>query len=88
MNLAEADDLKLISLAILRGIVPTVSAEEINSIRLVHKNSLHNLAKPTFLSIIVKITSVARTRQIFANKKDRNYYSTKDIDRSVLHEDF
>ena len=41
-----------------------------------------------FPSIIATLTSVARTRQLFARKKELNYYSTKDIDKTILPDEF
>ena len=83
MHFNDDDDINLICLSILRGIVPSITANEISGTRLIHKRN-SNINYP---SIIVQLTSKDRTNDILTYKKDRNYYSTKDIDRSLLNQE-
>ena len=87
MNFNALDDINLLCLSILRGIIPSIAANEISSTRLVRKRDTANKCD-SFPSIIVQLTSITRTKQILISKKDLNYYSTRDIDRQLLNEEF
>ena len=82
MHLSEADNLHSLCFSILRGIVSTLNEQEISSIRMVSQPHTKK-----FPSIIVRLTTSARAQQILLTRKERNYYSTQDIDRSVLKDD-
>ena len=87
MNFSDTDDMNLICLSILRGIIPLLNAEEICSTRLVHARDPNNQTKSAYPSIIVRLSTTSRTKQILTEKKERNYYSTNDIVISILHEE-
>ena len=83
MHLSESDNVNLLCFSILCGIVPSIAKQEIISTRLITR-----LNSNKFPSIIVRLTSAARTKQLLLTLKERNYYSTQDIDKSILQEEF
>ena len=88
MILTDNDNITLLSLSILRGIVPTINADEISSVRVVRKRNLEN-SSPTsqYTSLIVRLTAIERAKYILRSRKERNYFSTTEIDKSILNEE-
>ena len=88
MKITDNDNVKSLSLSILRGIVPTINAEEISTTRLVHKRNTENSnSKLGYSSIITRLTTIERAKYILSSRKDRNYFSTNEIDKSILNEE-
>ena len=82
MDLSDSDDIYHLCISILHGIIPSFSNEEIADV------DPNNEVISKHPSVIVRLASIARTKQLLHAKKRRNYYSTMDIDRSILHEEY
>ena len=84
----------MLCLAILRGINPLVDKNDIHSTRLVHTRNKSNMANSSetasssFPSIIVLLLSTDLINQTMLLKKNKNYFTTRDIDQAVLSEAF
>ena len=84
MKLTINDDLQMIALAILRGIDPLINKNDIISVRLVHTRGDNTNQASKFPSIIPRLTSSRMVQQIMLSKRSKNYFSTNDIDHSIL----
>lgn len=100
MPLTSNDDLKALSYSILRGIAPMLHINEILNVRLLptHTSNVEVSrqpietdsvsAAPGFPSLIVRLSTSTRVRQIMSLKREINYYTTRDLDHSHLSKEF
>ena len=86
MRFTTEDNIYLVAYAILRGIIPSINTNELCNVRVIQNYDADTTN--SFPSFIVRSTTTHRAQQILSLKRIRNYYSTKDIDRSLLNEEF
>ena len=94
MPLSIDDDILPLALAILRGINSNIKVNDIHNTRLVFTRNTNATTQPSetssasFPSIIVRLNSVDLTKKTMLLKKTFNYFSTKDIDTTLLSVSF
>ena len=94
MPLTSNDDLNLLGFTILRAICSSINLHEITNVRLLNISDEHTLqaerssgADRLFISFIIRLTSVERARQIMFNRRNINYFSTRDLNKTLLSEE-
>ena len=97
MPLSPEDNLVGICYSILHGISSTFTINEIINVRLLHTNNTNGAStQPVentdnitiYPSLIVRLSTSSRVKQILTLKRSINYYNTRDLDLSHLDEDF
>ena len=92
MPLSLEDNLTGLCYSILHGISDTFNISEITNVRLLHTNASNEAsAQPSVTGhppLIVRLSTISRTKQILSLKRLINYYNTRDLDLSHLGEDF
>ena len=83
-KLTTEDDLPTLALAILRGLGPLIHRDDIINVRLVHTRGENASDKLKFPSLIVRLTSLNLIQHIMSLKRSRSYFSTNDIDHTLL----
>ena len=86
MKLSSDHDLEIISLAIIRGIIPSFNRSDILSVRLVYTRGNNSSQASKFPSIIPRLKSSILVKKILLLQRSKNYFSTNDIDHSLLSE--
>ena len=97
MSLSLQDNLTGLCYSILQGISHTFNINEITDVRLLHANTITEVhtqssenAETTTIypSLIVRLSTISRVKQILTLKREVNYYNTKDLELTHLGEDF
>ena len=86
MRLSSDHDLKIISLAIIRGIIPSFNRDDIISARLVYTRGNNASLATKFPSLIPRLKSSSLVKKILLLQRSKNYFSTSDIDHSLLND--